>query len=162
MRLNAAKFRLNGSCGYVLKPEYMRGVGRNPPKILRKLKVAVILGSQLPKPANRSSGEIIDPDVVVSIRGITEDTASQQTRVIDNNGFSPYWNQTFEFTISNFEMAMLTLRVYDQGVLLNTEIAEGAFPLPSLRLGYRSVPLYLTSNGHCLEHSTLLCHFTIV
>lgn len=40
--------------------------------------------------------DIVDPYVEVSIKGTPKDTAinkSQKTKVIDNNGFNPIWNE---------------------------------------------------------------------
>ena len=61
------KFRENGSCGYVLKPEYLRDAGDRSHAV--RLTVHVISGQQLPKPFADRVGEIIDPYIVLHITG---------------------------------------------------------------------------------------------
>jgi hypothetical protein len=61
------KFRENGSCGYVLKPEYLRSSAAMSPPV--RLTIHVISGQQLPKPGAERTGEIIDPYIVINIIG---------------------------------------------------------------------------------------------
>ncbi|MBZ3872459.1 1-phosphatidylinositol 4,5-bisphosphate phosphodiesterase eta-1 [Sciurus carolinensis] len=97
MQLNRAKFKANGNCGYVLKPQQMCKGTFNPfsgdplpanPK--KQLILKVISGQQLPKPPDSmlgDRGEIIDPFVEVEIIGLPVDCCKDQTRVVDDNGY---------------------------------------------------------------------------
>lgn len=57
MWINWGKFRENGSCGYVLKPEYMLTDEYSPSDAIR-LCVHIISGQQLPKPGGSQKGEV--------------------------------------------------------------------------------------------------------
>lgn len=58
--MNRAMFWSNGDSGYVLKPDYLRGIGEPPSKYIITLEI--ISGQQLPKPADQGdTSEIIDP-----------------------------------------------------------------------------------------------------
>ena len=60
MQINQGKFRLNGGCGYVIKPEHLRGAGRAArrkgenalamPHKLTKIQIKLIGALHLPKP----------------------------------------------------------------------------------------------------------------
>jgi Ca2+-dependent lipid-binding protein len=111
LQLNHGKFADNGGSGYVLKPEWMRkpSGARAPPK---KLALTIISGQQLPKPNQTSKGEIIDPYVEVEIVGEDEDTVSKKTKVVDDNGFNPQWDETFEFSVKSPEITLVRFVVY--------------------------------------------------
>ena len=70
--LNFGFFEDNGSCGYVLKPEFMRSEpfqfnqnGPHPAEWTWKLTVRVISGHKLPKKLGDSVKNIVDPYVKV-------------------------------------------------------------------------------------------------
>lgn len=91
-RINHGKFIENGSCGYVLKPQYMRdNISRKSSPI--SLIIHIIRGNQLPKPGGVSGGEIIDPFVIVEVNGHPADDSSQKTKTIQDNGFNPFFNE---------------------------------------------------------------------
>jgi hypothetical protein len=50
-------------------------------------------GHMLPKPGAATKGEVIDPFVHVSVHGHAEDESDFKTRTINDNGFSPLWNE---------------------------------------------------------------------
>ena len=56
MHLNDSKFRENGNCGYVLKPNYM--LQPSMPRSGFRLVVNVISGQRLPKPDGETKGEV--------------------------------------------------------------------------------------------------------
>ncbi|XP_068446450.1 1-phosphatidylinositol 4,5-bisphosphate phosphodiesterase delta-4 isoform X1 [Clinocottus analis] len=94
MDLNDGLFSQNGSCGYVLKPSFMREVEKRfDPEIPQQrdgyhpvvLTIQVISGQQLPK-VNIKEDSIVDPLVRVEIHGVPMDQAKQETRYIENNG----------------------------------------------------------------------------
>ena len=92
LHVNDGKFRENGHCGYVLKPEYMLSEKAvpSPPVIVT---VHLMSGQQLPKPGGTKGGEVIDPYVILTCSGLKEDCTEFQSKVIDNNGFNPIWNE---------------------------------------------------------------------
>ncbi|KAJ9054417.1 hypothetical protein DSO57_1014857 [Entomophthora muscae] len=70
MLINQSMFRQNRQLGYILKPEYMRQL--NPALPLPKptkyrLQVRVISGQNLPKPDDKATGEVIDPQIEVEM-----------------------------------------------------------------------------------------------
>jgi hypothetical protein len=141
MMANLGKFRENASCGYVLKPEFMRGLALASPSDPIKLTVHIISAQQLPKPGGQSEGEIIDPYVIAAIVGVPEDCAEHRTAYITDNGFNPVWNVTTTFTIKNPDVAVLVLQVWDEDVASSDFIAYAAYPVLSLRDGLRCCAL---------------------
>lgn len=60
----------------------------------------VVSGRQLPKPGGAEKGEIIDPYVMVSVYGVPADCKkAKSTKVIQDNGFNPIWNETSTFQV---------------------------------------------------------------
>lgn len=60
----------------------------------------VVSGRQLPKPGGAQQGEIIDPYVVVSVNGVPADCKkAKSTKVIQDNGFNPVWNEASTFEV---------------------------------------------------------------
>eukprot|EP00903_Cladosiphon_okamuranus_P007222 g7010.t1 len=170
MRLNDGKFRDNGGVGYLLKPECLRiGAPFHPdtgpfPAIGMKLTVLVVSGRQLPKPGGAQQGEIIDPYVVVSVNGVPGDCKkAKSTKVIQDNGFNPVWNEASTFEIKMPEMALLMFTVKDRDVNKDDFIAQTVVPVKNLKKGYRSLRLYSSSGTQHgdFEHASLLCRFTI-
>ncbi|XP_028404786.1 LOW QUALITY PROTEIN: 1-phosphatidylinositol 4,5-bisphosphate phosphodiesterase eta-2-like [Dendronephthya gigantea] len=159
MDLYLGKFRQNGNSGYILKPEYMRNDTPNVSKS-RKLTVKIISGQQFPKISGGSKGEIVDPYVSISVHDIPEQKQNSQTKVINNNGFNPRWNEVFEFQVTNPEMAMVRFSVYDQDVGKDDFIAQFSLPFTSIRQGFRQISL----NGRgtkSLFPSSLFVHIKI-
>eukprot|EP00752_Nemacystus_decipiens_P001301 g1292.t1 len=170
MRLNDGKFRDNGGVGYLLKPECLRtGAPFHPdtgpfPAVGLKLTVQVVSGRQLPKPGGAQQGEIIDPYVVVSVNGVPSDCKkAKSTKVIQDNGFNPVWNEVSTFEIKMPEMALLMFTVMDKDVNKDDFIAQTVVPVKNLKKGYRSLRLYSSSGTQHgdFEHASLLCRFTI-
>lgn len=86
-----AKFRDNGGCGYLLKPEFMRVPGMDVGlfEASRRplvLKIRIISGQQLPKPEGAELKDILDPYVTVQIIGRQYDVKKVKTISIKNNG----------------------------------------------------------------------------
>jgi phosphatidylinositol phospholipase C delta len=164
MRLYDGRFNTNGRCGYLLKPEYLRNASVLPTNQPYLLTVNVLLGTQLPPP--ESQGANAEPRYKVCLRltGAPEDAetnAPRHTRALTSIEASPFWNETFEFTVTNIELAAITIRVTDEEELIDNDIGEAVTPLLSLRLGYRAVPLFSCHTGRALPHASVLCHFRI-
>ncbi|KAM7013865.1 1-phosphatidylinositol 4,5-bisphosphate phosphodiesterase eta-1 [Passerculus sandwichensis] len=151
MQLNEAKFRVNGNCGYVLKPPQMCKGTFNPysadplpasPK--KQLILKIISGQQLPKPPDSmlgDRGEIIDPFVEVEIIGLPVDCCKDQTRVVDDNGFNPVWEETLTFTIHMPEIALVRFLVWDHDPIGRDFVGQRTVAFSSLVPGYRHVYL---------------------
>ncbi|XP_036074551.1 1-phosphatidylinositol 4,5-bisphosphate phosphodiesterase eta-1 isoform X2 [Rousettus aegyptiacus] len=165
MQLNRAKFKTNGNCGYVLKPQQMCKGTFNPftgdplpanPK--KQLILKVISGQQLPKPPDSmfgDRGEIIDPFVEVEIIGLPVDCCKDQTRVVDDNGFNPMWEETLTFTVHMPEIALVRFLVWDHDPIGRDFVGQRTVTFSSLLPGYRHV--YLEG----LTEASIFVHITI-
>ncbi|XP_077386423.1 1-phosphatidylinositol 4,5-bisphosphate phosphodiesterase eta-2 [Festucalex cinctus] len=166
LELNRAKFSSNANCGYILKPKIMRKGAFNPnvedplpgqKKIQLVLKI--ISGQQLPKPKDSmfgDRGEIIDPFVEVEIIGLPVDCSKQQTRVVDDNGFNPMWEETLVFHILMPQIALVRFQVWDHDPIGRDFIGQRTIALTSMMPGYRHV--YLEG----MAESSIFVHVAII
>ncbi|XP_075527977.1 1-phosphatidylinositol 4,5-bisphosphate phosphodiesterase delta-1-like isoform X1 [Dermacentor variabilis] len=146
MFLNEAKFSLNGHCGYVLMPEFLRKgnfrMDSPDPSLKKTLVLRILSGQQLPKPLETTDGEIVDPYVVVKVFGHPSDNQKVKTRFVRNNGFNPTWEEKFELPLHVPELAILVFTVKDESRTgKNMKLAKFAIPLDAVREGYRHVRL---------------------
>nr|XP_046241216.1 1-phosphatidylinositol 4,5-bisphosphate phosphodiesterase eta-2 [Scatophagus argus] len=151
LELNQAKFSTNGNCGYILKPKCMRKGAFNPmledplPGHRKtQLVLKIISGQQLPKPKDSmfgDRGEIIDPFVEVEIIGLPVDCSKQQTRVVDDNGFNPMWEETLVFNIQMPQIALVCFQVWDHDPIGRDFIGQRTVAFNSMMPGYRHVYL---------------------
>ncbi|XP_030798591.1 1-phosphatidylinositol 4,5-bisphosphate phosphodiesterase eta-2 isoform X3 [Rhinopithecus roxellana] len=145
LQLNRAKFSANGGCGYVLKPECMcQGVFNPnsedplPGQLKKQLVLRIISGQQLPKPRDSmlgDRGEIIDPFVEVEIIGLPVDCSREQTRVVDDNGFNPTWEETLVFTVHMPEIALVRFLVWDHDPIGRDFIGQRTLAFSSMMPG---------------------------
>lgn len=161
MRLNIGKFLDNGNCGYVLKPTPLRTTANlDVSKISRTLHVRLISGWQLPKESGTNKGEVIDPYVKIRIFGAAEDQKKYKSKVIQNNGFNPSWDEKCSFALSRPDLAEIIFEIYDQDKLSKDDfIGFSAIPIASLKAGTRSVHLY-DPKSVPLPDSSLLVQFS--
>ncbi|CAN2388232.1 Phospholipase C eta [Pristimantis euphronides] len=165
LQLNRAKFNRNGNCGYVLKPKCMSHGAFNPnsedplPGQLKKqLVLRIISGQQLPKPKDSmlgDRGEIIDPFVEVEVIGLPVDCYKEQTRVVDDNGFNPMWEETLVFTLNMPEISLIRFLVWDHDPIGRDFIGQRTISLSSMMPGYRHV--YLEG----MEEASIFVHIAI-
>ncbi|KAG8521609.1 1-phosphatidylinositol 4,5-bisphosphate phosphodiesterase delta-1, partial [Galemys pyrenaicus] len=163
MDVYQGRFQENGSCGYVLKPAFLRDPDSNfdphtraegPWLNKKQLKIKVITGQQLPK-VNKSKNSIVDPKVTVEIHGMGRDMASHQTPVVTNNGFNPWWDKEFKFEVHVPELALVRFVVEDYDASSKNDfIGQSTIPLGCLKQGYRHVHL-LSKNGDQHPSATL-------
>ncbi|CAF0949612.1 unnamed protein product [Rotaria sordida] len=176
MSLSYGKFIDNGGCGYILKPKYLINaykINFNPFDYLKKplmlpdniiehpqrLTITIISGQFLSR-SNETTQDIPDPYVVVSTHGILCDQQTQKTKFIENNGFDPLWNETFQFNICFPQMCLVRFDVYDYDVFTKDDrIAYFCLPMTTMQTGYRHVHLRTKHNN--LTYSTLFIHVTI-
>ncbi|KAM3621797.1 uncharacterized protein V6R79_016126 [Siganus canaliculatus] len=151
LELNRAKFSSNGNCGYILKPKFMCKAAFNPTlddplpgHRKSQLVLKIISGQQLPKPKDSmfgDRGEIIDPFVEVEIIGLPVDCSKQQTRVVDDNGFNPMWEETLVFNIQMPKIALVRFQVWDHDPIGRDFIGQRTIAFTSMMPGYRHVYL---------------------
>lgn len=165
LQLNRAKFSANGNCGYVLKPNCMcQGVFNPnsedplPGQLKKQLILRIISGQQLPKPKDSmlgDRGEIIDPFVEVEVIGLPVDCFKEQTRVVDDNGFNPMWEETLVFTLHMPEIALIRFLVWDHDPIGRDFIGQRTIAFSSMMPGYRHV--YLEG----IEEASIFVHVAI-
>ncbi|KAA0713534.1 1-phosphatidylinositol 4,5-bisphosphate phosphodiesterase eta-2 [Triplophysa tibetana] len=165
LQLNRAKFQCNGNCGYIQKPSCMCEGSFNPlaedplPGCLKKqLVLKIISGQQLPKPKDSmlgDRGEIIDPFVEVEIIGLPVDCCKAQTRVVDDNGFNPMWEETLVFTLHMPETALIRFLVWDHDPIGQDYIGQRTIAFNSMLPGYRHV--YLEG----MEEASIFVHVAV-
>ncbi|XP_039104377.1 1-phosphatidylinositol 4,5-bisphosphate phosphodiesterase eta-2 isoform X3 [Hyaena hyaena] len=165
LQLNRAKFSVNGNCGYVLKPPCMcQGVFNPnsedplPGQLKKQLVLRIISGQQLPKPRDSmlgDRGEIIDPFVEVEVIGLPVDCNKEQTRVVDDNGFNPMWEETLVFTVHMPEIALVRFLVWDHDPIGRDFIGQRTLAFSSMMPGYRHV--YLEG----MEEASIFVHVAV-
>lgn len=100
--INEALFAQNGRCGYILKPEFLRtrrdssltadsgsdAVTSAPQHTAEwQIKITVISGQTIPKVGQvETSGEVIDPYVIIKVYGHGNVKQKHRTCSIKNNG----------------------------------------------------------------------------
>ncbi|NWY59714.1 PLCH1 phosphodiesterase, partial [Chionis minor] len=98
---------------------------------------------------------IIDPFVEVEIIGLPVDCCKDQTRVVDDNGFNPVWEETLTFTIHMPEIALVRFLVWDHDPIGRDFVGQRTLAFSSLVPGYRHV--YLEG----LTEASIFVHITI-
>ncbi|NXU17789.1 PLCH1 phosphodiesterase, partial [Pardalotus punctatus] len=147
MQLNEAKFRVNGNCGYVLKPQQMCKGTFNPysadplpasPK--KQLILKIISGQQLPKPPDSmlgDRGEVRCPAETNAHCGFVPQTPCPVCLA----GFNPVWEETLTFTIHMPEIALVRFLVWDHDPIGRDFVGQRTVAFSSLVPGYRHVYL---------------------
>ncbi|CAF2740797.1 unnamed protein product [Rotaria sp. Silwood2] len=176
MELCYGKFIDNGGCGYVLKPNYLINLEKskyNPfdylkqPLILSKdineypqrLILTIISGQFLCRSSEKTD-DIPDPYVIISTHGILCDQQIKKTKFIENNGFNPIWNETFQFDIYFPQMCLVRFDVYDYDIFTRDDrLAYFCLPMTTMQTGYRHIHLRAKNNNP--THSTLFIHVAI-
>ncbi|XP_028308238.1 1-phosphatidylinositol 4,5-bisphosphate phosphodiesterase eta-2a isoform X2 [Gouania willdenowi] len=165
LQLNRAKFYSNGNCGYILKPACMSEGAFNPNaddplpgRVKKQMVLKIISGQQLPKPKDSmlgDRGEIIDPFVEVEVIGLPVDCCKMQTRVVDDNGFNPMWEETMVFTVHMPELALVRFLVWDHDPIGQDFIGQRTIAFNSMMPGYRHV--YLEG----MEEASIFVHVAV-
>lgn len=168
LRLNKAIFRDNMNTGYLVKPDYLRDRSLTvlPNFETVHFSIEIISAFCLPKPAQSTKGEIVDPYVKVFIEGPMLEHRSQRTKVIDDNGFHPVWrggqdNNVFRFEVPVWQMSTLVLQVFDEDVDADDFLAECIVPMRLLKRGIRVFPLH-DEVKEPLTSSFLICNVSFV
>ena len=154
MSLSYGKFLDNGGCGYILKPKYVLHANQtnfNPlepkahldhPQIL----TITIISAQFLARSSSKTSDIPDPYVSVSVHGLDCDEQQQKTRVVNDNGFNPVWNEQLTFRIRFPQMSLIYFAIYDSDAFSRDD-----------KLAYFCLPLTLMQTGESTPYvSTLL------
>nr|CAD7397788.1 unnamed protein product [Timema cristinae] len=170
--INEAKFKQNGGCGYILKPEILRDISLNydpnaiqddrqvlSPLYQKTLRLEIISGQHIPKPDQEFDGDIVDPYVKVKILGHPQDNQTLKTDVVKDNGFNPRWDCEMKFSVKLPQLAMVHLIVKDD----NKKVTLGTYALPfeSLTQGYRHVYL-MDYTRTFVSPASLFVHVSII
>uniref|UniRef100_A0A8C7G4M4 Phosphoinositide phospholipase C n=1 Tax=Oncorhynchus kisutch TaxID=8019 RepID=A0A8C7G4M4_ONCKI len=167
MDLNRGRFLPNGLCGYILKPSFLtrpdcnfnpENTGGGPGHDPTLLTIRVISAQQLPKPEWDKPSSIVDPQVWVETHGVPIDNNKKMSPRVDNNGFNPRWDCTFNFTLHVPELALVRFMVEDHDFTSRNDfLGQFTLPFTSLRTGYRHVHL-LKVDGSSLSPTSLFIH----
>ncbi|EPB78822.1 Phosphatidylinositol-specific phospholipase C, X domain protein [Ancylostoma ceylanicum] len=182
--LNTGLFRVNGNCGYVLKPDILlKGIGwpqnlssfpslyqqqsnvfSDPRSVIKpkvKLGIRVISAQYLPKAA--PGKDIIDPYVSIQIFGVPRDEFKDKTKVIKDNGFNPVWEEAFEKDLHCPELAILRFCVKDwDSTTTNDFIGEFSIPVSNMRKGYSQIRLNTGFQHNPDESASLFVQILLV
>lgn len=149
------RFRRNGSCGYTLKPEFLRSYDAVPERP-ESWKLNVLCGSCLPTPDSKqqrtSTGiSFINPFVKINVYGgdIEQRKGEHTTCVVGRNGLNPVFDDKtgFIFKATSPSLAILTFTVWHKNAEGIEELIGGsAMPVSCIREGCRSVPLFDKQN----------------
>lgn len=146
------RFRRNGSCGYTLKPEFLRSYDSIPERP-ESWKINVLCGSYLTSPDStrgNSSNKYISPYVKINIYGGDQEKRKGEhfTKTVVKNGLNPVFDDTVGviFKATNPSLAMLTFTVWNKSEDGDEYIGGASMPVSCIREGYRSVPLFDKQN----------------
>ncbi|XP_022090518.1 1-phosphatidylinositol 4,5-bisphosphate phosphodiesterase beta-4-like isoform X6 [Acanthaster planci] len=159
MQLNQGKFEYNGSCGYLLKPDFMRRPDKSfdpfsespvDGVIAATCSVRVISGQFL---SDKKVGTYVEVDMY----GLPTDTIRREhrTKTVPNNGLNPVYNaEPFVFRkVVLPDLAVLRIAVYEENGKL---IGQRILPLDGLQAGYRHISLR-TEGNFPLSLPTVFC-----
>jgi hypothetical protein len=152
MELCYGKFLDNGSCGYILKPNYLIDIQKSsfnpfdyltkPSKISKDIieypqrLILTIISAQFLSRSSETTDDIPDPYVVISTHGISCDQQIHKTKFIEDNGFNPIWNETFIFNICFPQMCLIRFDVYDYDVFSRDDrLAYFCLPMTTMQTG---------------------------
>ncbi|XP_040207636.1 1-phosphatidylinositol 4,5-bisphosphate phosphodiesterase beta-4 isoform X1 [Rana temporaria] len=163
MQLNQGKYEYNGSCGFLLKPDFMRRPDRTfdpfsetpvDGVIAATCSVQVISGQFL---SDKKTGTYVEVDMY----GLPTDTIRKEfkTRMVMNNGLNPVYNEEpFVFRkVILPDLAVLRIGVYDDN---NKLIGQRILPLDGLQAGYRHISLRNEGNKP-LSLPTIFCNIVL-
>ncbi|KRX50417.1 1-phosphatidylinositol 4,5-bisphosphate phosphodiesterase beta-4 [Trichinella murrelli] len=185
MQLNQGKFEYNGTCGYLLKPDFLRRADRmfdpfseSPVDgvvaaycsvrvcfclLTRSMDDQALTITRLLQVISGQflSEKKIGTYVEVEMYGLPTDTIRKEfkTKMVPSNGLNPVYNEEpFVFRkIVLPELAVLRFAVYDENSKL---LGQRILPLDGLQPGYRHISLRSEINFP-LTLPTLFCHIVL-
>ncbi|KAK1311661.1 Phosphoinositide phospholipase C 2 [Acorus calamus] len=166
------KFRANGGCGYVKKPDFLLKPDENgdvfDPKakqpVKKTLKVKVYMGDGWHLDFRQTHFDLYSPPdfyTRVGIAGVPADTIMKKTKTIEDN-WTPVWNEEFIFPLTVPELALLRIEVHEYDMSEKDDFGgQTCLPVSELRTGIRAVPLH-DSKGEKYKSVKLLVRFELV
>ncbi|ELT96912.1 hypothetical protein CAPTEDRAFT_224536 [Capitella teleta] len=162
MQLQSGRFAFNRGCGYILKPSCMKHKDYDPfaSKPLASISpltfgIVIVAARHLTRPGR----ENISPFVQIEVIESSYDTASKyKTRPCAENGLTPVWGDRCSFDVTNPQVAMIRFSVLEEDMFGDPKLlGQAAYPVMSVKSGYRSVQL---KNEHSqpLELASLLVY----
>lgn len=142
--MSSLKFRDNGGCGYLLRPDFMftdefDPNDRNTLSGVDPLLISInIIGA---RHLCRSKKGTASPLVEVEVIGATYDAGTKlTTRSVPENGFNPHWNQRCEFEVACPPFAMIRFLVQDVDVFGEKNfIGQATYPVSELVVWCRRI-----------------------
>mmetsp|Transcript_6008 Transcript_6008/g.10675 ORF Transcript_6008/g.10675 Transcript_6008/m.10675 type:complete len:706 (-) Transcript_6008:18-2135(-) len=171
MLSNFALFSRNHGCGYVLKPNHLRGHAGAPQELT--VQVEVIMCFNLPKfAAEGKTGKSsnISPYVLVECGGASASTkrseSSFRTTTVKDNDFDPVFSSkrgssVFKFDIRNSDIGSIHFWIMNDGRGKDSVVAVGAVSTALLQPGFRYVTLRDYRGRKLQDYRGLLCHFSL-
>jgi len=161
--VNDGRFRVNGSCGYVLKPDYMTDFVKYSQTLTPNTpdpecwNFRVLCGHNISRPTKKTMTGRINPLVKISLYdGGISNPCVHVTKVVKANGLCPVWNEALGVTFHVLEpvvaVILVTLWDWHEGNSTEELISASAVPVSSLREGYRSVALFDSNHRRCGAH----------
>lgn len=143
LEMNFGRFRRNGNCGYVLKPDrLLNRIGRFPllSKPSKLIRLWIISGQNFPKRPGQSKN--CNFYVSVRIQGHSWDSFKFKTSHLKGNGLNPYWNEKTDIKLHCPELAIICFSVkYLDTFKIKQTVASYCLPVESLASGYRHAPM---------------------
>ena len=137
LRINLQRFLSNGSCGYLLKPEYLRSPTSPAPSHPQRLRLNVVAAVHLGDADARKSLYL-----TAQIRGTRKDTSDNAlARTKATSGLNLAWDEVFDFQVTHAELATVILRLRCDNFFSDDDLYEAIIPVISIREGYRCVPM---------------------
>uniref|UniRef100_H2Y8L4 Phosphoinositide phospholipase C n=1 Tax=Ciona savignyi TaxID=51511 RepID=H2Y8L4_CIOSA len=133
MEIYDGKFRQNGSCGFILKPTYQRGLTEHCVVQAKTIQLKIISGHRLTGKTSNFDESSLQVEVLTS--GDPADTNRFNTFF---SGFDPKWNDEFIIYISKPDLAMVKFMVKTQN---HERIGQNTMPFTSIAQGYRYIPM---------------------
>lgn len=150
MMFHQGRFCDNGSCGYVLKANYLsesQDIKYNPLDYIDRPSIDLfdqpirliltIISGQFLQGARKNPESIADPYVKVLTKGMFCDCHVNKTKFIENNGLNPRWNETFSLEIYFPRLALLCFDVRDHDTFgQDDRLAFFCLPVSTIQTGW--------------------------
>ena len=171
---NAAKFAMNGGCGYVKKPAYLRDPKISRPIRPRILRVHVYAGIGWDNFKDADFLSAPDSLIKISVYGCVADRhalvgphKSKRTSIYQDQRTGPraqpIWDESFDIEIREPELSALQFSAMDRDGSRDEFLAHYDVPVAGLRTGIRVVPMVAPNGSYVHDHKScagVLCRFT--
>ena len=161
--VNAAKFSVNGGCGYVKKPAYLLDPSVPRPTKSRTLRVHVYAGIGWDNFKDADMFGSPDSVIKISLFGCAADQTphlkskrtSMYSKARSGPTAQPIWNEHFDLEILEPELTVMQITAIDRDGSRDEFLAHYDFPISGLREGIRIVPMLSRTNE--LIHDSKSC-----